>query len=539
MLRQGIGTMIRAFAWLALAACAVAFLWLLHGSRTRHGDAPTDAQTPTPSAQRHPTAESQTPTTAAATARTTAIGNACVLTGKVVDESGTCIAGAHVAVETTSPEPARFDGRTDAQGGFRLAIRGAAGAVRIVCTATPALRGEHALELPSDGQACDVGAIVVRHRVALTLRLEIGEREPSWLGLDAAARVEVLLRKGGDSLGAVLAREDLASFPLKSSGSAEQRCVVDCPAGATLDWQFRHAEGMASPLRSDPVPEHVEELTSICSLGPRSVLLGQVVSSTGVAQPGVAVQVVVDHPSLQFWELRSDHSGWFTAPISDAAFGVVRVKVEHGANSDIREGGVPWSPGEPVRLVADLNQFVRMRILLAGERVPRFRVSLHNDPFRDASGALEVRPSIHLREESNFVSEFSRLDAGQRLFVSIPGLGEFVHEVSRTWTATDGVYLVELSNAVPGQVGFRLSGALPPVDQGPATLRVHLVEERTSTPAASYRLQIGPDQLAATWICRQVIPGRYRCTTQWGRHQKTTAIEVTANSVAWVEVAIP
>jgi hypothetical protein len=92
---------------------------------------------------------------------------------------------------------------------------------------------------------------------------------------------------------------------------------------------------------------------------------------------------------------------------------------------------------------------------------------------------------------------------------------------------------------VPGQVGFRLSGALPPVDQAPAALRVHLLEERTSTPAASYRFQIGPDQLAATWICRQVVPGRYRCTMQWGRQQKTTAIEVTATSVAWVEVAIP
>ena len=469
--------------------------------------------------------------------RTRVAGVGKRVSGTVVDASGASVR-ARVVVEVGS-SGASVEGSTDANGHFAVFLEGAAGIIRVVCTAAPALRGEHSTALAIDDTTQDVGVIVVRHLVTLTLRLLAKSGAVSRLGMDPTERVEVVLRKAGQGFAATLAQEAVASFGMAGGDSVEHRCVIACPAGSTLEWRFRNYAGTLSTLHSEPVPDHVEEMTSTWSFDLDNLLFGEVVSAAGVAQPGVCIQVVVDHPSQQVWELRTDEIGHFGVPVSKGAFGVLRVKAEHEANSDIRKGAVPWSPGALVPLIADLNPFLRMAILLDGERVRRFRVSLRNEPFRAASGALEVRPSIRLGSDCDFVTEFTRLEAGQRLFVAIPERGEFVQDAPRTWTAADGVYRIDLSKPVSGKVGFRLSGILPSVDRAASALRVHMLEERASSFRASYRFDISPAQLAATWICQHVVPGAYRCTMQWGQQHKTGVIEVPAEGVLWLDVTMP
>lgn len=469
--------------------------------------------------------------------RTRVAGVGKRVAGAVVDASGASVR-ARVVVEVGS-SGASFEGSTDANGHFAVLLEGAAGSIRVVCTAAPALRGELTTALAIDDATQDVGVIVVQHLVALTLRLHKRPEAVSRLGIDPTEGVEVVLRKAGNSLAAALTQESVASFGMEGGDRVEHRCVIACPTGSTVDWRFRNYAGTLSLLHSEPVPDHVEEMTSTWSFDLDNLLFGEVVSAAGVAQPGVCIQVIVDHPSQQVWELRTDEVGRFAVPVNKGAFGVLRVKTEHEANSDIRKGAVPWSPGALVTLIADLKPFVRMAILLDGERVRRLRVSLRNEPFRAASGVLEVRPSIRLGSDCDIVTDFTRLEAGQRLFVAIPERGEFVQDAPRTWTAADGVYRIDLSQPVSGKVGFRLSGILPSVDRAASALRVHMLEERASSFRVSYRFEISPAQLAATWICQHVVPGTYRCTMQRGQQHKTGLIEVPAEGVAWLDVTMP
>ncbi|MFN9757272.1 MAG: prolyl oligopeptidase family serine peptidase, partial [Planctomycetota bacterium] len=137
--------------------------------------------------------------------RTRVAGVGKRVSGTVVDASGASVR-ARVVVEVGS-SGASVEGSTDANGHFAVFLEGAAGIIRVVCTAAPALRGEHSTALAIDDTTQDVGVIVVRHLVTLTLRLLAKSGAVSRLGMDPTERVEVVLRKAGQGFAATLAQE--------------------------------------------------------------------------------------------------------------------------------------------------------------------------------------------------------------------------------------------------------------------------------------------------------------------------------------------
>jgi hypothetical protein len=153
-----------------------------------------------------------------------------------------------------------------------------------------------------------------------------------------------------------------------------------------------------------------------------------------------------------------------------------------------------------------------------------------------------VLPPALIRSDSAgiLISDLRSIEPGARLYIHVPTQGEFLHQSNRAWTPADGIYEIDLQEPLSGRVGLRLAGPLPAPgkkwEKAPRLLHIHLEEQRDGGQKASYRLSLSESQLADGWIGEQIVPGRYRCTLQWGEHQRSKDVAVQREQVCWVDV---
>jgi hypothetical protein len=440
--------------------------------------------------------------------RTTAV-ETIRLPGRSVRAGGTPLACSISAGHDPSAAPTVWC-EAGADGRFELEVPAAWTKVFLVANAGAGWSGQQlaVLGAMSEGQLIEVE---LTRSVDLTLRLELDEAVVQTLATTPGHEFRVALT--GPAQGMFAVPKPIHGMAVERAGVFEDRVVVDGSEATMIQWRFRHACGTSFPVRVEPLPADVAAFTSELRLGLRDVLSGHIRRREDAGSlAGIPVVVVTRAPVQHRWQLLTDSQGRFSAVVAAHAHG--ELSSPWGGES------VQWAAGEEVELPVPCERQVRLRIRTSdGAPLRKVCIRRHNQALRDQRGRLIEGPYLFPSEDGVVLTPWTGLSAGDRLFLSVDGAGECVHECGSDigpGTVHDCVFVPPK----PGSVKFSCQPGAPSATGIDPIIGVHLVERADRSPPVHYRLAFRRSSAASGWTALAVIPGEYDVVVSVGRREQ-------------------
>ncbi len=295
-----------------------------------------------------------------------------------------------------------------------------------------------------------VGDIVVELSPIVELELHVHpdvvaalsqrQRQESAIEVEAAPRTA----RAGSALLSSGSSANLHSFTL--GGAQAFKAVVRVPASCVdnqglvrILWRFRPPDGrLGIPLQDDTVDAMAPGALCVLDLGADNLLRGSV-TNNGHETLSLTMSVIIIKRTIYSAMFSTDSFGRFTIIVPRSSSGTLWPGL---LGQRVEE---PWVAGQQVSIDVDLGSFISVAVV-SGHEGAVTHCAVKQSNARILRNGAEIT-GLRFSKHGTFFLDRTRMEQGDRLFITTPDGLERMHACEKEFLVGDGDYIVDLEKA--------------------------------------------------------------------------------------------